>query len=123
MLAVGVLLGATAMMFGTFFSRGPASRDTLRLSVQAPADQEFRGSFLAVAADGRTIAYTAHQKDSGGRGWVRRVFLRRLHDFEVVGIDGSDGVAGQPVQRHVVAYGQMVDQSQGDHGVGGTAIQ
>jgi len=97
MLTVGILVGAAAVMVGTFFSTGPASRGTTRLSFQAPPTQRLFESSFAVSPDGRTFAYTAYEKGPGGGNWNSWLYLRGLDGYETTAIEGSEGVAGPPV--------------------------
>jgi Tol biopolymer transport system component len=97
MLTVGILVGAAAVMVGTFFSTGPASRGTARLSFQAPPTQRLFESFFAISPDGRTFAYTAYEKGPGGGNWISWLYLRGLDGYETTAIEGSEGVAGPPV--------------------------
>ena len=96
-LAVGILVGAAAATVGTFISGRSNNGLTTRLSVQVPPTQRLFDSFFAVTPDGRTIAYSALEKNAVDGGWIRKLYLRSLDSYETTAVEGSEGMVGAPV--------------------------
>jgi Tol biopolymer transport system component len=95
-LAAGILLGAAVVTVGTFISGRSENRETTRLSFQIPPTQRLVDSFFAVTPDGRTIAYSAVEKNRGDGDWIRQLYLRSLDSYGTTVVEGSEGIAGPP---------------------------
>jgi len=95
-LAAGILVGAAVATVGTFISGRSDNRETTRLSFQVPPTQKLVDSFFAVTPDGRTIAYSALEKNAVDGGWIRKLYLRSLDSYETTAVEGSEGMVGAP---------------------------
>ena len=96
LIGAGILLGAAAVTIGTSIFERSENRKTTRLSIQIPPAQKLVDSFFAVTPDGRTIAYSAVEKNPVDGDWIRKLYLRSLDSYETTTIEGSEGVAGSP---------------------------
>jgi serine/threonine protein kinase len=95
-LVAGIIVGAAAATVGTFISGRSDNRETTRLSLQVPPTQTLSDSFFAVTPDGRTIAYSALEKNAADGDWIRKLYLRSLDSYETIAVEGSEGMAGAP---------------------------
>ena len=84
-LAVGAVIGGLAVWVA---GRPPAPEPwpIIRFDISAPADHEMLE--LALAPDGRGVAFVAYAASGGGRP---QLFYRALHEPNAVAVPGTDG--------------------------------